>query len=224
MIFVNPSFFENEPRKIANISENGDVRNDVARFIGQYEKECLQSVLGECLYNDVKNSYTFDSEQGIFVLNPDATDAIKNLVNGLEYDKPAQDNFNIATFLPFGCGCGCGSTSCDKRYWKGFVQTDEYLIGTNLETSYRSFIADYIYYNYLLYNRSVTSGDGQQVITGENAATVQNFSKRIDAYNDFVFGVLGKKNTTSLYMFLRENKDDYPTWEMNCNIRFKDKY
>jgi len=198
MIFINPLFFEFEPIKIANVSENGNVNQDVARFIGIYEKKCLIEVLGQCLYDEIQNSYDF--ADGVFTLKNTATDAIKNLVNGVTYDAPANScdsSFNDWGFNPLfwnGCGCGCGDSECNTRVWGGFVQSDSYLLGTALSETKRSFITDYVYYHYMLTNRTITAPTGQQVLSGENSNTVVNTSKRIDRYNEFIFSVLGRKN------------------------------
>lgn len=207
MIFVNPTHFEYEPYKIANINENGDAKLNLARFIAVYEKQCLIQILGHCLYKELFESFKIASGANVYTLNTDATIPIKNLVNGLEYDVIVNDSF--------GCICGCNQNNCKKRYWKGIVDKSITPIG-NIE---KSFLIPYIYYHYLLVNRSQTTGTGQQVLAGENSQTVQNFSKRIDAYNDFLFMVF-----KDLYQFLRANKADYPTWVNNCNLNFKDKY
>ncbi len=235
MYFVKPIFYVYEPIKIANVSENGAIANDLARFIALYEKQCLMEILGACLYKELIDSFELLTGATEYTLKTDATEPIRRLVNGYEYDAPEGDNcfensfvFDYflfgQRFIPFGCGCGCGSDNCTKRYWKGFVQTDTFLIGTTVTTSKRSFIADYIYYHHSLINRSSTTASGQQVLTGENSTAVSNFSKRVDRYNEFIFSVLGRQGETSLYRFLFDNKDDYPTWVPNCNLRFKEKY
>jgi hypothetical protein len=76
----------------------------------------------------------------------------------------------------------------------------------------------------MLVNRTATTGTGQTVLGSENGTTVVNISKRIDRYNEFIFQVIGRKNETSLYRFLKDNKTDYPTWSPNCNLTFKDKF
>lgn len=217
MYFVNPLMFEFEPTKIANVSENGNVANDLARFIAEYEKKCLIEVLGSCLTKDLIDSFELTSGASKYTLKTTATDAIKRLVNGFEYDAPENSNND---FSMYGCGCGCSSLNCIKRYWKGLIQFDVFLFGT----VQKSIVTNYIYYYYLLINRSTTTATGQQVLSGENSTTVQNVSKRIDAWNEFVFDVIGQKNKTSLYQFLKDNKADYPTWDANCSINFKDKY
>jgi hypothetical protein len=230
MLFITPALFEFEPVKIHGVSDNGSLKLELARFIGIYEKQCLIEVLGACLYKEIQDSYTF--LDGVFTIKPDATQAIKDLVNGIDYDAPESSGSFIdpwfdASGMFWGsgsCGCGCGSSACDKRYWKGFVQTDEYLQGTALADLKRSFIADYIYYQHSLINRSVTTGTGQQTLDAENSTKVQNFSKRIDRYNEFIFSVIGRKNETSLYRFLYDHKADYPTWVPNCSLKFKDKF
>lgn len=219
MIFVSPLFFEFEPIKIANVSENGGVFMELSRFISSYEKKCLVEILGVQLYEELAASFEFS--EGAFSLKTDATLAIKNLVNGLQYDAP-QNQYNDFEF---------GLTSCSqnasllKRNWKGLVESDSYVFGNEKTVIKKSFIADYIYYHYCLTNRSITSGTGQQVLSGENSTTVSNFSKRIDRYNEFVFSVIGGPGrSTSLYRFLKDHKEEYPTWVINRQIRFKDKY
>lgn len=222
MYFINPLFFEFEPVKIPSIAENGSARIELARFIGIYEKECLIKVLGSCLYKEVIDSLELLPSATSYSLKLTATIPIKNLVNGLEYDAPETDNSFI--YFGLGCGCGCESSNCKKKYWKGFVEKDEFLNAASIGVSYRSFIADYIYYQHKLINRTTTSGTGESVLSGENASTAFNESKRIDRWNEFVFKIIGRKNETSLYRFLKDNKTDYPTWEQNCQINFKTKY
>lgn len=227
MYFVKPIFFEFEPVKISNVTENGSVKTELARFIALYEKQCLLDILGECLYKELIDSYELLQNATEFTLKTDASEPIKRLVNGHSYTAPQNDGSDYDWSLSFwfgGCGCGCGSSTCTTRVWKGFVKTDNYLIGGAVSESKSSFIADYVYYHYLLTNRSITTASGQQVLTGENSTTVSNFSKRIDRWNEFIFSVVGKQSQTSLYRFLQDNKADYPTWKRNCNLTFKTKY
>lgn len=237
MYFVNPLMFEFEPVKIANVTQSGDVAKDLARFIAIYEKQCLEELLGSCLAKELLDSFELTTVDNIkaYRLKDDATVPIQRLVNGYTYTPKEQDGDEIASFWSvygaifgfnygFGCGCGCGGSECTERVWKGFVQTTPLLIGQSETTESRSFITDYIYYHYLYVNRSITAGSGQQVLTGENSTTVSSLSKRVDRYNEFIFSVLGRKGQTSLYRFLHDNKSDYPTWQPNCNLRFKDKY
>ena len=220
--------FRFEPIKIANISDSGDIQLDFKRFISLYEKKCLVEVLGECLYKDIQDSYTF--ADGVFTLKDTATDAIKHLVNGFDYEAPINNcviTLDFDFYFPIfsiGCGCGCGSSNCISRKWRGFIQKEQYLAGTALADYEHSFIADYIYYHYMLVNRTATTGTGQTALGSENGQTVVNTSKRIDRYNEFIFQVIGRKNETSLYRFLMDNKADYPTWSPNCNLTFKDKF
>ena len=221
MLFVTPYFFEYEPVKIANVADSGDVRRIVSRAIGIYEKQCLIEILGDCLYKELLDSFELITGATQYTLKTSATEPIKRLVNGYEYDAPENEgNFSFS----WGCGCGCGDSNCTKRYWKGFVQEDKFLNGNAFSISKRSFVADYIYYHYSLENRSVSTGTGQKVMEGENSQSVSSASKRIDRYNEFVFCVTGKINETSLYQFLQDNIADYPTWVRNCQLRFKEKY
>ena len=177
------------------------------------------------MYKELIDSFELLTDATQYTLKADATEPIKRLVNGYEYDAP-EDTDCVFDFswMWSGCGCGCGSGECNTRYWKGLVQTDTFLIGNAVTMSKRSFIADYIYYHYLLVNRSVTTGSGQQVLTGENSTTVSNASKRIDRYNEFIFSVIGRQGETSLYRFLQDNKSDYPTWVPDCSLNFKTKH
>lgn len=213
MHFIDPDYFEYEPTKISNIPENGDVRDSLARFIGKYEKQCLIEVLGECLYKEVIDSLELVADANAFTVKPKATNFIKQLINGHPYDAPKNS-----------CKCQCNSGNCDKRYWKGFVETDEFFINGTVGKEKSSFIADYIHYHYFLENRSVTSGTGQQVLAGENSTTVFNESKRIDSYNRFITKINSCGQSTSLYQFLKDNIENYPTWEQNCSLKSILKY
>lgn len=218
MYFVKPLFFEFEPIKIANVSENGALPAELSRSIALYEKLCLIEVLGVELYTEVINSLELLTGSTDFTLKADATQEIKDLINGKTY------NFTYTDFNFDFLGCACDSTTTTQRTWQGFIQTDEFLTGTAIGSIKRSFIADYIYYNYLLTNKSISTGAGQQVLSGENSTSVMNVYKRIERYNEFVFAVLGKENQVGLYQFLHDNKDSYPTWKRNCSIQFKEKF
>ena len=221
MIFVKPIMYEFEPIKIANVVENGDVNIEVVRFIALYERQCLDLILGKCLAKDLVESFEFDPLLIDYKLKASATTPIKNLVNGFEYNRNVNESYYSGLVFAwgfYGCGCGCNDSKCDKRKWNGLVEKVEYNNGAGLATFEKSFLADYIYYEYQLANRTVTAGTGQQVLSGENSMTVQNCSKRVEAYNSFVLGVM------KMYAFLEDNKADYPTWERNCNICFKEKW
>jgi hypothetical protein len=216
-MIIDNKFFADEPTKIANVLEGKDLPKIVAKFIGEYQLKCLKTILGACLAKEVLDSFEFVVGSG-YSLKATATTPIKNLVNGFEYDAPT-------TSVLSSCGCGCGGGNCTKRYWKGFVTTSQYLYADALQEQKKSFIANYVYYHWLLYNRTASTGTGQQILEGENSISAQNFSKRIDAWNEFMFLVVGcRKGETSMYQFLTDNKADYPTWEKNCNLRFKDKW
>lgn len=217
MNFITPLYFEFEPLKIANVAENGSGQLEVNRFIGQYEKQCLREVLGDSLAKELNDSYEIVS--GAFVLKGDATQPIKDLVNGKEYEPTDTIDETVDWFLNWDEDtCGCNSATTSKRVYPGIVVSEEFYNGVELTNLKTSFIADYIHYHYLLVNRSQTTGAGQQVLVGENSQTVQNFSKRIDSWNSFCLKV------SNLYRFLQDHKADYPTWKPNCNLRFKQKY
>lgn len=215
MYFVKPLFFEFEPLKIANVTENGSLPSELLRFIALYEKQCLIETLGESLFKEVVDSFELIADATEFTIKASATDAIKNLVNGKTYEVEGSS---------LDCNCYFGEGTTRSRIWKGFVQSNQFLIGTELRVVKTSFIADYIYYHYLLVNRSISSGVGQQVLDSENSVTVMNVWKRIERYNEFVLSVLGNGSSVGLYQFLNENKGDYPTWTRNCSIRFKEKF
>lgn len=212
MYFVKPLFFEFEPVKIANVNELGSLPAELLRFIALYEKQCLIDVLGESLYTDVINSFELISGASEFTLKTDATDQIKDLINGKTYEIEGSE-----------CECSDSETPI-TRTWKGFVQTDNLLVGNSLSQVKKCFITDYIYYHYLLTNRSISTGTGQQIIGAENATPTMNVYKRIDRYNEFVFSVLGKPGSLGLYQYLNDNKSDYPTWKRNCSIKFLEKF
>ena len=213
MYFVKPLDFEFEPRKIANANSNGSLPSELLRFIALYEKQCLVETLGLILYQEMADSFELKSGASEYTLKETATVFIKNLVIGKTYEVVNTD-----------CGCITTSGTTKTRIWKGFVQSDSFLIGTQVSQIRNCFIADYIYYHYLLVNRSVSTGVGQQVLNSENGTPVMNVWKRIERYNEFIFAVLGRNNDVGLYQFLKENSADYPTWTRNCEITFKEKF
>lgn len=234
MYFVKPSMFEFEPNKIANVTQSGDVSKELARTIARYERQRLEGLLGASLTKELFDSFELTTVANVkaWRLKDDATDPIKNLVNGYTYTPTEPDNNELSQFwsvygaiLGWGyCGCSNSNTEPVELVWKGFVVSNPLLIGQAESVDETCFLTDGIYYDHLYETRTITTGSGQQTLTPENATPASNFSKRIDAYNRFVDSVLGKKGDVSLYKFLHDNKDDYPTWKPDCDLRYKDKY
>ncbi|WP_027381868.1 hypothetical protein [Epilithonimonas caeni] len=200
MLFTDLTFFKNEPFKISNINEMGDVALEISRFIYDHEKQCLILVLGQELYNELQDCFDTDNN-----LKDDAPEHLKALINGISYEVTVNDIIK-------------------KKEWKGIVQKDSFKFnGTDIELR-SSFIADYIYYHYNYNYRTSTTGVGQVILTAANSFTVSGFPKRIDAYNSFQMKVVGGiKNQTSLYEFLRDHKEDFPTWKPS-HIEPKNKF
>ncbi|WDF45255.1 hypothetical protein PQ459_10125 [Chryseobacterium sp. KACC 21268] len=200
MLFTDLTFFKNEPLKISNIDEMGDIALEVSKFIFSCEKQCLVLVFGQELYNELEEC--FDDENN---LKEDTPDHLKWLIEGNSYEVTVGDVVK-------------------KKEWKGIVQKDAFKFnGADVELK-SSFIADYIYYHFMFNNRTSTTGVGQVILTAANSFTVSGFPKRIDAYNAFQMKVVGGlKNQTSLYEFLRDHKDDFPTWKPS-HIKPKNKF
>jgi hypothetical protein len=217
MNYITPLFFEFEPLQIANVTENGSTQLEVNRFIGRYEKQCLRDVLGDVLAKELNDSY--EIVNNAFVFKTDATQAIKDLVQGKEYIPLAGLDDTIDWDLLWsGENCAGNIQTDQKRVWPGIVVSDSFFNGVAETTFKTSFIADFIHYHYLLAHRSITTGAGQQELSAENSTTVQNFSKRIDSWNSFCLKV------SVLYRFLQDNRASYPTWKPNCNLHFQTKY
>lgn len=200
MYFTDITFFKNEPIKISNIDEMGDVAISVAKFIFICEKQCLIEVFGQKLYDELAECFDEDN-----TVKDDAPEHLKWLINGTDYEITVDD-------------------TTIKKKWKGIVQKDSFKFNdTDVELK-SSFIADYIYYHYLFDNRTATSTAGQVIITAANSYTVSSFYKRIDAYNSFFKKVVGGiKNEISLYEFMRDHKEQFTSWKEAC-IKPKTKF
>lgn len=214
MLLATPIQFQEEPNKIANGNAMGALQGILTRSIAKYEKQCLNEVFGSLLAKELRDSFEIVSGATSFTLNPSATNPIKDLVNGKTYDVVVN-----------------GVTV--QRVWNGIVVSNEVLEGGELTSEKTSFITDYIYYHWLLDNRTISTGTGQQTLQGENSLPNQNFSKRIDAWNRFIDKVVfyvsncnneNVKGEVSLYKFLNDNIADYPNWIKNNNLEIKDKY
>ncbi len=191
MLFTDITFFRHEPTKISNIDEMGDIALEVTRFILSCEKQCLILVLGQVFYDELADCFDADNK-----LKEDAPQSITDLILGKEYTVE------------------CPYQGTVKKKWKGIVQKDTFNFNNTEVKIKTSFIADYIYYFYLLENRNTTTGVGQVKLSAENANGLSNFYKRIDSYNRFRAKVVGgRKNETSMYEFLRDHKEDYPNWK-----------
>lgn len=188
-MLINEAYFINTINHIPNLT--GCVKNErFTEFMKMKSEEALCLVLGVCLVNEIKE-HLGDN----LLLEDDAPQHIKDLVNGVIYENTSNCNCSNT--------CSCSSVgTCNKLKWKGLINTD-----------YRnSLIADYVYFQWML-RPSLVCCDNDKAMEHE----ILKQHKRIDAWNRFVSDVQECGNCeVSLYRFLKDHKENYPEQQGTC--------
>lgn len=181
--------------------------NDTALMIHiqKYEEEALRMAVGDCLYDDLMSNLELD-ENGYWKSKEDTNEKWNWLLNGHKYDAPST-NCN--------CGCGCNSGKCNKHVWSGLVSK----VATTKEADvYESILAPYVYFNWNMNYRTLSTGVGEAKGVAQNTVLVPSREKRVDAWNKYIqniaFGFPNSK--VSLYQFLSEHKDLFPEYQTVC--------
>lgn len=165
---------------IPNITETkNSIKTEVLIHIQKYEKQVLQYILGPSIFYELLENLERD-ENGIFKLKDTAEDKWNWLVNGHTYG------------------------DCFKVKWDGLVfevaKIDENEI-------IESMMAPYIFYEWLLKERSMSTGVGEIKGEPQGGISVVSKHKRIDAWNTFVSYVY------SLNHFMESHRDLFPSYK-----------
>lgn len=184
-MFTRLSNFTYGNYQIANLTAT-EMNVDVQLLIQikKYEKECLLTMLGDELYNELMSNLELDSD-GYWTLKSGADVKWGYLLNGYSYQN-GDCNF----------------------VWRGLIQN----VATIQEKEViETMMALYIFYKYSLNTRTLNTGTGEGRMTAENTTQESSKHKRVDAWNDFVqwagFGF--SKTNVSLNKFLCDNQELY---------------
>ncbi len=143
---------------------------DVNQFISQYEREALIKTLGFPLYDEFAAEFDVDGND-VWTIKPAADQKWKDLLNGKEY-----------------------TIGGDTVNYRGMIFTEPFS-GTTLS---RSFIAYYIYYNYLNDNMEDYAGTGITELQAKNATRTSPIPKSIRSWRRFYELVVGSFNQPAL--------------------------
>lgn len=184
-MFTRLSNFTYGNYQISNLTAT-EVNVDVQVLIQiqKYEKECLLTMLGDELYNELMSNLELDST-GYWTLKSGADVKWNWFLYGHEY-------------LVGDCVFN----------WYGIVKT----VATIQEKEViETMMASYIFFFYSLGTRTLNTGTGEGRMTADNTTQESSKNKRIDAWNDFVqwagFGF--SKTNVSLNKFLCDNQELY---------------
>ena len=108
------------------------------------------------------------------------------------------------------------------RFIEGHEYSVEYAGGTHLvkwnglqNTDKVSLLAYYIYYQYVRYHVTHTSGFGELLQQAENASKISPHQRLVSSWNKFIeLRGTGSEATIepTIYNFLNEQEDDYDDW------------
>lgn len=144
---------------IPNITENQNSNKiEVQIHMQKFEKQALQVVLGPTVFNELLTNLERD-DNNYFQVKESADDKWKWLVNGQLYG------------------------DCKKVKWEGIVFE---VAEISEKKIYESIFAPYIFYQWLLKERSLTTGVGEIKGDPQGGIPVASKQKRIDAWNNFV--------------------------------------
>ncbi len=107
--------------------------------------------------------------------------------------------------------------------WKAFIEGAEYTVDTDYKVKWnglvnsekKSFIAYYVFYQYMRDTVTSTSGVGEVLNSAENATRIAAIDKMSYAYNRFVdlYGTLRDGSfIPSAYRYLYENESSFDLW------------
>lgn len=197
-MFTRISNFTYGAYRIANIDTVGANNNiELILHIQKFENECLRLILGECLYEDLMSNVEKDAD-GYYKLK-DSVDAKYGwLLFGHKYED----------------GCYCDS-QCKNKIWQGLVRQIAEIENTKI---FETIMSSYIYFHWSLNYRTLNVGVGEAKGSASNTVVENTRNKRVDAWNKMVQDVaFGFTNANvSLYQFLDNFKDDFPTGERVC--------
>lgn len=171
-------------------------RDALDRYRVKYEREILIKTLGYPLYKLFMAEFEItvpNAENGYHTIKSAAAQKWKDLLNGIEYTSQ-------------------GVTVV----WRGIIFTDTIEADTPTEYN-QSFIAAWVYAQYLLQEEKTNEGVGFVGTKAKNATGVSGRSKYVAAHNEAVKLINVNGNyEVSLYQFiLDKNADDpttYPDW------------
>lgn len=146
------------------------VRTGVKEFITQYEREALVKTLGYELYNEFADEFDV-SATDVWTIQDAAAQKWKDLLNGKEY-----------------------TIDGDTVNYRGMIFTEPFS-GTTLK---RSFMAYYIYCNYLGDDMESYSGIGISELQAKNAVRVSPIPKYTRSWRRFYELVVGEFNQPAL--------------------------
>jgi hypothetical protein len=143
---------------------------ELNQFITQYEREALIKTLGYTLYSEFAEQFDVSATDK-WTIKDAAAQKWKDLLNGLEY-----------------------TINGDTVNYRGMIFTEPFS-GTTLN---RSFIAYYIYYNYLNDDMEKYQGTGINELASKNATRTSPIPKSIRSWRRFYELVVGTFNQPAL--------------------------
>lgn len=184
-MFTRLSNFTYGNYQIANIT-SAEVNTNVQFLIQiqKYEKQCLQLLLGNLLYDELMSNVELD---GLYwKLKSGANEKWGWLLNGHSYTDANDSDIN--------------------KTWRGIVTKVAKIEETDV---FESMIAPYIFFHYALNTRTLNTGTGEARMKSDNTTQESSSNKRVDAWNEFVqWASFGFSNTNvSLYQFLEYHSD-----------------
>lgn len=200
-------------------------------MFAKQQRECLESILGNCLYNELKQQFEYNTEatddDPMWVkwkLVEGVDKKWKWLVYGHTYEASERVNTQIPQWYGkhWHCDCGCKG-ECDKYHWRGLISLySTQITSTSAVLEASSLIAYYAYYNFSLQTNTITTTTGEKVADNHNLTSVSNITKRVKSYNKFVSMVQSCEagGRVGLYKFLSDFSDLFPEWEGKC-LRYK---
>ncbi len=150
------------------------VRSNLNQYISQYEREALIKTLGFTLYDEFSDQFDV-SANNVWTIKGAADAKWGDLLTGKEYE------INSVTVN-----------------YRGMVFTEPYSGVSAGEDLKRSFMAYYIYYNYLNDDMEDYGGTGITELQAKNATRISPIPKSIRSWRRFYELVVGQFNQPAL--------------------------
>lgn len=209
MYFVDTSVFRSDIR-IPNLEEHCLTNELISIEIDRYELECLYTILGVCLTDELISQ--LELVGGKWKFKTTTPQKFIDLVFGKTY---ISNNENYSN-------CNCDFSGCNILKFNGLVTKSKYVnsVGQEVEYLQSSIIAYYIYYNWREIYKTSTEQVGESSLRSSQYSPseigwYQKYHKSKRLFWNLTNGCLNN-GLVSLYKYLEDHRVDFPNWSGKC--------
>lgn len=235
MYFLDETFFTGDIF-IPNFEEGGKINLHLYKLITQWERDCLEMTLGKNLTEElisnlelvdvpITNPVNGRATKKKYKLKDNAEEKWKYLMHGRAYNRNDVGVSNFMNIMSIQEDCGCGSNNTQEtHYWEGIVKVHTTPINDQICIFKESYLAYYVYREWLFDTSTTTSGVGEVKLKAKNAEPVSNTRRQTNAHNLLWAKThsYSPSGNVGLYLFMQEHREMFPNFNgtqfKNINI------